>query len=136
MTRQLWKVRRQVELYFEDDEAKWGNRWLVTSPTGVRCGTYATHTEALERADTQSRTVVLELPRTSVTQPVSDLRSIIRELDRVWTQQTSTGVSIQHHFTPRYEGSKTVNTKGMFIPSGHVKPLALALLAHHYKETA
>ena len=136
MNRRLWKVRRQVELYFEGDEAKWGNMWLVTSPTGVRWGTYATHAEALERADIQSRTVVLELPRTSDARPVSDLQPRVRKLDRMWVKQRRTGVDLQHHFTPRYEGSKTVNTKGMFIPSDHVKPLALALLAHHYKETA
>lgn len=122
MTRQLWKVRRQVELYFQGDEAKWGNRWLVTSPTGVRWGTYATHTEALEHADIQSRTVTLKLPREDTARIGRNKSASVRATANGGTRITFSDAQ--------------ADTLHIFMKTKRLKPLALALLAHHYKETA
>ena len=122
MTRPLWKVRRQVELYFEDDEAKWGNRWLVTSPTGVRWGTYATHAEAMERADTQSRTVTLKLPR--------------EDTARIGRNKSASVCATANGGTRITFIDAQADTRHIFMKTKRLKSLALALLAHHYKETA
>ena len=128
MTQQRWKVRWSG--------INGSGMWIASTEIGAfHYERFSTHKEALAYADRMARTVTVLLPRTSETCPVSDLRPLVKELDRVWVKPRRAGVDLQHHFTPRYEGSKVVNTKGMFIPSDHVKPLALALLAHHCKET-
>lgn len=62
MTR--WTVRKAEDIHWDEHyNLCSGPRWCVTSPTGVSWGNYATHAEALERADREARTLLVTLPR-------------------------------------------------------------------------
>lgn len=127
-----WKVRFENTMFFHPDEDDfcYGPRWCITSPTGVSWGNKATFAEAIAYADQQARTREVVLPRLDPTRPVHKAPVKTKGVDNVWVKPNYEGVHIQHHFPPRLQGRKIVNTKGMHVPKHHLRPLALALLAH------
>lgn len=104
--------------------------WCVLGPGYYVNRSFHTHAEALAYADRKARTREVVLPRLDPTRPVHKAPVKTQGVDNMWVKPGRDGVQIQHHFPPRSEGCKTVNTKGMYVPKHHIRPLALALLAH------
>lgn len=128
-----WKVRLENTMFFppNEDDFCYGPRWCITSPTGVSWGNKATFSEAIAYADERARTRTVVLSRLDPSKPVHKAPVLnTRGADNLWVKPSGEGVEIQHHFPPRPQGGKIVNTKGMSIPKHHLRPFALALLAH------
>lgn len=127
-----WKVRRENTMFFHhnEDDFCYGPRWCITSPAGVSWGNKATFAEAIAYADQQARTRRIVLPRLDPMKPVHKAPVPGRGVDNVWVKPHRDGVEIQHHFPPRPQGGKVVNTKGMYVPNQHLRTLALALLVY------
>ncbi|WP_426716511.1 hypothetical protein ACEN19_11200 [Corynebacterium auriscanis] len=113
-----WKLRKELDMFFDENhEVCYGPRWLVTSPTGVSWGNYATHAEAMSRADKQARTVEVTLPR-----PVEHL--LLSNKTALYLHSDGGAAIVRRRTHPSHTG----------IPKSDLKPLALALLAHHHKQ--
>lgn len=118
-----WIIRRKGTWFFPpgEDEPCYGLRWCVTSPDGMYWwGDYATWREAMEHADTQARTITVTLPR------IEDRHTVTPypDTDPLMIGTWSSGVAIY-----------TVQSRmEILLTSRELKPLALALLAHHYKQ--
>lgn len=91
---------------------------------------FPTHAEAMAYADQRARTREHVLPRLAPTRPIHKEPVNTQGVDNLWVKPSQDGVDIQHHFPPRQQRGKSVNTKGMHVPEYHLRPLALALLAH------
>lgn len=112
-----WKVHKKTGTLWDGQQITPLSRWHVTSPTGSLWGNYATHAEALAYADKKARTVEVELPRVK---PLED-------------------IPIGNDITLSDPGPLIffINGRGgeyICINDDEIKPLALALLAHHYKQ--
>lgn len=119
MTR--WTVRKERTMFWdEDDEWRYDHRWHVTSPTGVSWGKYATHAEALDRADKQARTVTVELPRLTA---LPTGRHVVQK----------SGLIIEWQDNPDFP---KLPPQYLTVKPEERRPLALALLALAEKENA
>ena len=115
----------------EDDEWRYDHRWHVTSPTGVSWGNYATHAEAMARADKQARTREVVLPRPQLNE---DGRV---EFDFTeWSGLDYTPGWLDGATYDRRTGPNMPAFASVWIPREHWKPLALALLALAEQEEA
>ncbi|WP_426707553.1 hypothetical protein ACEN2D_02270 [Corynebacterium auriscanis] len=114
-----WKVRKGLDMFFDENhEVCYGPRWRVTSPTGVSWGNYATHAEAMSRADKQARTVEVTLPRDCRTIPLPPAFRHERPIELAWYED---------FLIVNFTALGTCET--IFIHRDEIKPLALALLA-------
>lgn len=89
-------------------------RWHIESDDGERVSSFPTWREALSYADRMARTVQVEIPRESYCVGRYTLRS------------HQAGIQIRHKDWPKKRGEMT-------IAHTDTKALALALLAHHYR---
>lgn len=117
-----WKVWRDTTM-----EAHHDNPW-IGAPERHWVYRYAghafpTHAEALAHADRRARTVEVELPRDNTTVPLPE--AFEKEAKpitlRRWAGETVIECTAQ--------GVEEV----IFIHDSELKPLAIALLAHHYR---
>lgn len=108
--RRRWKVWK---------EQRWAPKpcWVVTSPEYRECS-FPAHAEALAYADRMARTTEIELPRATTHFQLANQSSVY--------MLSNGGASITKH---RYQSQ-------VGIPRDDLKPLAIALLAHHYRDTA
>ena len=105
----------------------WINPWVAAardpSDYGYAGKFFPTHAEALAYADKMARTVEVELPRDNTTVPLPE--AFGKEAKpitlRRWAGETVIECTAQ--------GVEEV----IFVHDSELKPLALALLAHHYK---
>lgn len=127
-----WKVRRENTIFFhpDEDDVCYGPRWCITSPVGVDWGNKGTFAEAIAYTDERARSRTVILPRLDPKKPIHKAPTDTQAVDSLWVKPSQDGVNIQHHFPPRLQGKKIINTKGMHVPKHHLRPLALALLAH------
>ena len=116
------------------------NRWQVIS-TGyewavfelskggwwVHRAEFTTHAEALSYADRMARTVEVTLPRIGG-QFTYKQRAIPSYDDITLTKVNPTNYQI------RYAEDMSEDGRGIDMLADELKPLALALLAHHYKQ--
>lgn len=112
-----WKVKRETKMFYIGG-GKWSfeTRWCVTSPTGVPRDSCATYSEAISYADKMARTVEVVLPRMpGVFQLTNGSSGYL-----LWNG----GASLTQRARQSHVG----------IPKADIKPFALALLAHHYKQ--
>ena len=109
-----WKVESinygDFRLWFVFELARHGMWWCQR-------GEFNTHTEALAYADKMARTVEVELPRATTHFQLANQSSVY--------MLSNGGTYITKH---RYQSQ-------VGIPRDDLKPLALALLAHHYRGT-
>ena len=114
-----WKVWKQQ---------RWAPKpyWVVTSPEYSECG-FRTHAEALAYADRMARIVEVTLPRVvddcvpapGSSQPAREATWIAPSRDGgCWVTMPTTG------YVP------------IMVRKEELAPLALALLAHHYRQEA
>lgn len=117
-----WIVERVGAWFFPsgEDEPCYGMRWCVTSPNGVDWGDYATWREAMDCADKQAHTITVTLPRIEGKHTVTPYP----ETDPLMVDTWSGGTVI---FTGQSDTE-------ILLTQRELKPLALALLAHHYKQ--
>lgn len=118
------------------------NRWQVIS-TGYEWAVFElsksgwwthraefnTHTEALAYADRMARTVEVTLPRIG-SQFTHKQRATPSDDDITITKVNSNNYQI------RYAEDMGADGRGIDMLADELKPLALALLAHHYRSTA
>ncbi len=117
-TREHWKVWKQQ---------RWAPKpyWVVTSPEYHELG-FPTHTEALAYADRMARTVEIELPRDNTVVPLPACME--KEEKPITLHRWGEHIIIEC----TAQGVEEV----IFIHDDELKPLALALLAHHYRQEA
>ncbi|MGJ4101092.1 hypothetical protein ACN4DT_03195 [Corynebacterium macclintockiae] len=113
--------RRRWNVTFMDQA--WGVFELSKGGWWVYRAEFNTHTEALAYADRMARTVTVELPRDNTTVP---LPACMEKEEKPITL-TRWGEQIIIECTA--QGVEEV----IFIHDDELKPLALALLAHHYR---
>lgn len=103
----------------------WGDyRWHVAGGAWFAWNDEITKREAWEKAlayaDQKARTREVVLPRLNLTKSAHKASVKTQSVDNIWVKLDHNGVHIQHHFPPRQQGRKTVNTKGMYIPQQHI----------------
>ncbi|MCG7268407.1 hypothetical protein [Corynebacterium sp. ACRQJ] len=113
--RRRWKVWK---------EQRWAPKpcWVVTSPEYRECS-FRTHAEALAYADRMARTVEIVLPRDNTVVPLPACME--KEEKPIMLHRWGEQIIIEC----TAQGVEEV----IFIHDDELQPLALALLAHHYR---
>ncbi|MDK8889868.1 hypothetical protein QQA05_00365 [Corynebacterium macclintockiae] len=120
-----WKVEStdydDFRLWFVFERARHGMWWCQR-------GEFNTHAEALAHADRMARTVEVALPRIG-SQFIHKQRATPSYDDITITKVNSNNYQI------RYAEDMGADGRGIDMLADELKPVALALLAHHYRGT-
>lgn len=118
--RRRWQVERVRYRCWITGGIIFGEGWQVTAPDGYVIHTEYTWCEAMDYADKMARTITFTLPRIGDRHTVSPYP----ETDPLMVSAWGTGAGI----------STGQSDTEILIMRRELKPLALALLAHHYKQ--
>ena len=118
-----WTVKRGVL------QERRGLDWIVYDAGGDTRGAFLTHALAVTYADRMARTVEVTLPRIG-SQFTCKQRATPSYDDITLTRVNPTNYQIRYAEDMGEEG------RGIDMLADELKPLALALLAHHYRSTA